>query len=61
MVGEDVLITGAGPIGIMAVAIAKHVGARHVVITDVNEYRLDLARKMGATMAVNPMKKSLPE
>ncbi len=49
MVGEDVLITGAGPIGIMAVAIAKHVGARHVVITDVNEYRLDLARKMGAT------------
>ena len=61
LVGEDVLITGAGPIGIMAVAIAKHVGARHVVITDVNEYRLDLARKMGATLAVNPMKKSLPE
>ncbi len=53
MVGEDVLITGAGPIGIMAVAIAKHVGARHVVITDVNDYRLDLARKMGATRAVN--------
>jgi threonine 3-dehydrogenase len=53
MVGEDVLITGAGPIGIMAVAIARHVGARHVVITDVNEYRLDLARKMGATRAVN--------
>jgi len=61
MVGEDVLITGAGPIGAMAVAICKHVGARHVVITDVNEYRLDLARKMGATMAVNPTKKSLPE
>ncbi len=61
MVGEDVLITGAGPIGIMAVAIAKHVGARHVVITDVNEYRLGLARKLGATMAVNPTKKSLPE
>lgn len=53
LVGEDVLITGAGPIGIMAVAIAKHVGARHVVITDVNEYRLDLARKMGATVALN--------
>jgi threonine 3-dehydrogenase len=53
MVGEDVLITGAGPIGIMAVAVARHVGARHVVITDVNDYRLDLARKMGATRAVN--------
>lgn len=53
MVGEDVLITGAGPIGALAVAICKHVGARHVVITDVNEYRLDLARKMGATRAVN--------
>ncbi len=53
LVGEDVLITGAGPIGIMAVAIARHVGARHVVITDVNDYRLDLARKMGATRAVN--------
>lgn len=53
LVGEDVLINGAGPIGIMGVAIAKHVGARYVVITDVNEYRLDLARKMGATRAVN--------
>lgn len=53
LVGEDVLVTGAGPIGIMAVAIAKHVGARHVVITDVNDYRLDLAKKMGATRAVN--------
>ena len=53
LVGEDVLITGAGPIGIMAAAVAKHVGARHVVITDVNEYRLDIARKMGATRAVN--------
>jgi threonine 3-dehydrogenase len=53
MVGEDVLITGAGPIGIMAVAIAKHVGARYVVITDVNDFRLALARKMGATRAVN--------
>ena len=53
LVGEDVLITGAGPIGIMAVAIAKHAGARNVVITDVNAYRLDLAGKMGATRAVN--------
>ncbi|MDP1602924.1 MAG: L-threonine 3-dehydrogenase [Legionella sp.] len=53
MVGEDVLITGAGPIGIMAVAIAKHIGARHVVITDVNDHRLELARKMGATRAIN--------
>src|SRR5690606_19669501 len=53
LVGEDVLITGAGPIGIMAVAIARHCGARHVVITDVNEYRLDLAKRMGATRAVN--------
>ena len=49
LVGEDVLITGAGPIGIMAAAIARHVGARHVVITDVNDYRLGLARRMGAT------------
>lgn len=53
LVGEDVLITGAGPIGIMAAAVARHVGARHVVITDVNPYRLALAEKMGATRAVN--------
>ena len=53
VVGEDVLITGAGPIGIMAVAIARHCGARHVVITDVNDYRLALAERMGATRAVN--------
>ncbi|HAQ48632.1 MAG: L-threonine 3-dehydrogenase [Glaciecola sp.] len=53
LVGEDVLITGAGPIGIMAAAVAKHVGARHVVITDINPYRLALAKKMGATRAVN--------
>ncbi|HEX5340794.1 MAG TPA: L-threonine 3-dehydrogenase [Gammaproteobacteria bacterium] len=53
LVGEDVLITGAGPIGCMAVAIARHVGARNVVITDVNDYRLELAHKMGATRAVN--------
>ena len=61
MVGEDVLITGAGPIGCMAASIARHVGARHVVITDVNDYRLDLARKMGATRAVNVGKESLKE
>jgi threonine 3-dehydrogenase len=59
LVGEDVLITGAGPIGIMAVAIAKHVGARHVVITDVNDFRLDLARRMGATRAVNASRENL--
>lgn len=59
MVGEDVLITGAGPIGIMAVAIAKHVGARHVVITDINDYRLDLAKKLGATRAVNTKNEDL--
>ncbi len=59
LVGEDVLITGAGPIGIMAVAICKHVGARHVVITDVNPYRLELAQKLGATRAVDVSKESL--
>ena len=53
LVGEDVLITGAGPIGIMAAAVARHVGARNVVITDINTYRLDLAVTMGATRAVN--------
>ena len=61
LVGEDVLITGAGPIGVMAVAIAKFVGARHVVITDINDYRLDLAKKMGATRAVNVSKESLKD
>ncbi len=54
-------ITGAGPIGIMAAAVAKHVGARHVVITDVNEYRLDLARKMGVTRAVNVAEQKLDD
>lgn len=53
LVGEDVLITGAGPIGIMTVALARHMGARHVVISDVNDYRLALAKKMGATRVVN--------
>ena len=61
LVGEDVLITGAGPIGIMAVAIARYAGARHVVITDVNDYRLDLARQMGATRAINVTKTSIDE
>lgn len=61
LVGEDVLITGAGPIGIMAVAIAKHVGARHIVITDVNDYRLDLARQMGASRAVNVAREDLKQ
>ncbi len=59
LVGEDVLITGAGPIGVMASAIARHVGARHVVVTDVNEYRLSLARKMGATRAINVTQTSI--
>lgn len=59
VVGEDVLITGAGPIGIMAVAIMRHIGARHVVITDVNDHRLELARKMGASRAVNVKYQSL--
>jgi threonine 3-dehydrogenase len=59
VLGEDVLITGAGPIGIIAAAIAKHAGARFVVITDVNDYRLELARSMGATVALNVKKGSL--
>jgi threonine 3-dehydrogenase len=54
VLGEDVLITGAGPIGIMAIPVVKRAGARNVVITDLNPFRLDLARKMGATLAVNP-------
>lgn len=61
LVGEDVLITGAGPIGIMAAAIARHVGARYVVITDINDYRLGLAQKMGATRTVNVARENLPE
>jgi threonine 3-dehydrogenase len=59
--GEDVLITGAGPIGIMAIAVARHAGARHIVITDVNEYRLDLARQMGATLALDVKHQTLDE
>ena len=59
LLGEDVLITGAGPIGVMAVAIAKHAGARFIVITDVNPYRLELAKKMGATLAVDVRSETL--
>jgi threonine 3-dehydrogenase len=59
VLGEDVLITGAGPIGIMAAAVAVHAAARHVVITDVNPYRLELARKVGVSLAVDPREKSL--
>jgi threonine 3-dehydrogenase len=61
LIGEDVLITGAGPIGIMAAAIAKHVGARYVVVTDVNDYRLELAKRIGATLAINPVRETLQD
>ncbi len=61
VVGEDVLITGAGPVGIMAVAVARHVGARHIVITDVNDYRLGLAKAMGASITLNVTKGTLKE
>jgi threonine 3-dehydrogenase len=61
VLGEDVLITGAGPIGLMAAAVVRHAGARHVVITDVNPYRLELARTLGATVALDVREGSLPE
>jgi len=61
VLGEDVLITGAGPIGIMAAAVARHSGARHIVITDLNPYRLFLAEKVGVTLAVDPRKTTLQE
>ncbi|WP_227367503.1 L-threonine 3-dehydrogenase [Halomonas sp. M20] len=61
VVGEDVLITGAGPIGIMAAAVVRHIGARHVVITDINDYRLELAAKMGATRTVNVSREKLQD
>lgn len=61
VLGEDVLITGAGPIGVMAAAVVRHAGARFVVVTDVNEYRLDLARQMGATLAVNVTRENLAD
>src|SRR5947209_9690479 len=61
VLGEDVLITGAGPIGVMAAAIVRHAGARYVVVTDVNPSRLELARKMGATLAVDVRSQSLAD
>ncbi len=61
VLGEDVLITGAGPIGVMATAVVRHAGARYVVVTDLNPYRLDLARAMGATLAVDPRETPLAE
>jgi threonine 3-dehydrogenase len=61
VLGEDVLITGAGPIGVMATAVARHAGARYVVVTDLNPYRLELARKMGATLAVDPRETPLAD
>jgi threonine 3-dehydrogenase len=61
VLGEDVLVTGAGPIGCMAVAVVKHAGARHVVATDLNASRLELAREMGATVAIDPRVRSLDE
>jgi threonine 3-dehydrogenase len=59
VLGEDVLITGAGPIGCMAAAVVRHAGARHVVVTDINPYRLELARTMGATHAIDPRERDL--
>jgi threonine 3-dehydrogenase len=61
LIGEDVLITGAGPIGCMAAAVARHVGARHVVVTDVNPYRLELAKQLGATRVVDVRSESLAD
>lgn len=61
LVGEDVLITGAGPIGIMATAIARYAGARHIVVTDVNDYRLELANKMGASRTLNVTRESIDD
>ncbi len=61
VLGEDVLITGAGPIGLMAIPVVRHAGARHIVVTDLNPFRLDLARNMGATKAVNPAETPLAE
>jgi threonine 3-dehydrogenase len=61
VLGEDVLVTGAGPIGILGAAVARHAGARYVVITDLNPYRLELARKMGVTRAVNPQETPLKD
>jgi len=61
VLGEDVLVTGAGPIGCMATAVVRHAGARHVVVTDVNPYRLDLAQAMGATLVIDPRERDLKD
>ncbi len=61
VLAEDVLVTGAGPIGCMAVAVARYAGARHIVVTDLNPYRLELARRMGATLAVDPRERDLAQ
>ncbi len=61
LLGEDILITGAGPIGVMATKIVRHAGARHVVVSDVNPYRLELAKKMGATLAINVKEQSIAD
>jgi threonine 3-dehydrogenase len=61
VLGEDVLVTGAGPIGCMSVAVARHAGARHVVVTDLDEGRLALARRMGATLVVDPRERDLAD
>jgi threonine 3-dehydrogenase len=61
VLGEDVLITGAGPIGIMATAVARHAGARYIVVTDMNPRRLELARRMGATLAIDPRERTLAQ
>ena len=61
VLGEDVLVTGAGPIGCMAVAVARHAGARHIVVTDLNPHRLELAGRLGASLAVDPRERDLRE
>jgi threonine 3-dehydrogenase len=61
VLGEDVLVTGAGPIGCMATAVVRHAGARHVVVSDLNPYRLDLARRMGATLAIDPRERDFAD
>ena len=61
VLGEDVLVTGAGPIGVMAAAVVRHAGARHVVVTDINPYRLELARRMGATLAIDVRTQSVAD